>query len=80
MCIRDRDESFQSEWINGQNLFDQRFNVGINVTQNNELFSDHPGGVNLVFCDGHVAYFDEEIDQAVLIALITRAGRDRIDQ
>lgn len=75
-----RDESFQSEWINGQNLFDQRFNVGINVTQNNELFSDHPGGVNLVFCDGHVAYFDEEIDQAVLIALITRAGRDRIDQ
>ena len=69
-----RDESFQSEWINGQNLFDQQFNVGINVTQNNELFSDHPGGVNLVFCDGHVSYFSEMIDQEMLIAIITRDG------
>ncbi len=75
-----RDGQFQSEWINGQNLFDQRFNIGINETQNNELFSDHPGGVNLVFCDGHVSYFDEAIDQDILIATLTRDGGEIIDQ
>ena len=75
-----RDSQFQSEWINGQNLFDQRSNVGINETQNNELFSDHPGGVNLAFCDGHVSFFDEAIDQVVLIAMLTRAGGEIIEQ
>ncbi len=75
-----RDGQFQSEWINGQNLFDQRFNIGINETQNNELFSDHPGGVNLAFCDGHVSYFDDGIDQDVLIAILTRDGGEIIDQ
>lgn len=69
-----RDARFQSEWINGQNLFDQRFDVKINETQNNELFSDHPDGVNLVYCDGHVLFLSESIDQAVLLALLTRAG------
>jgi len=75
-----RDEQFQSEWINGQNLFDQQFNVGINETQNNELFSDHPGGVNLAFCDGHVSYFSDSIEQEVLIAALTRAGGEIVEQ
>jgi len=75
-----RDNQFQSEWINGQNLFDQRFDIGINETQNNELFSDHPGGVNLVFCDGHVSYFNEAIDQDVLIATLTRDGGETVDR
>ena len=75
-----RDGQFQSEWINGQNLFDQRFNIRINETQNNELFSDHPGGVNLAFCDGHVSYFDDGIEQDVLIATLTRDGGEIIDQ
>ena len=75
-----RDSQLDSEWINGQNLFDQRFDTGINETQNNELFSDHPGGVNLVFCDGHVSYFSDTIDQDVLIAVITRDGGEIVDR
>ena len=75
-----RDSQFQSQWINGQNLFDQRFDIGINETQNNELFSDHPGGVNLAFCDGHISYVNEAIDQDILIATLTRAGGEIINQ
>lgn len=66
----------QSEWINGHNIFDQQYDLGINVTQDNELWSDHPGGVQLTFCDAHVRFIPESIDQQVLLALLTRQGND----
>lgn len=69
-----RDFKAQSEWSDGQNIFDQRHDGRINATQNNELWSDHPDGVQLAFCDGHMRYVSETIDQQVLIAMLTRAG------
>jgi len=36
--------------------------------------SRHPGGANLSFLDGHVAYLEEDVDQNVLISLTTRDG------
>jgi len=71
-----RDFMAQSEWANGQNLFDQRHDNGINQDQDNELWSDHPGGVMVAFCDGHVAFLSERIQQEALLALLTRAGGD----
>lgn len=73
-----RDHSADSEWSNGFNLFDQRFNNAINRTQDNELFSDHPQGVNMAFADGHGQFISEDIDQTVLNALLTRAGSEII--
>lgn len=72
-----RDASYQSEWANGQNIFDQWHTTGINRSQNNEIWSDHPGLAGLVFCDGHVEFLHESIEQAVLLALLTRAAGDR---
>ena len=72
-----RDASFQSEWANGQNIFDQRATNPINASQNNEIWSDHPGMAGMVFCDGHVEFLSESIEQAALLALLTRAGGDR---
>ncbi|MBA3312800.1 MAG: DUF1559 domain-containing protein [Planctomycetaceae bacterium] len=69
-----RDGSAQSEWANGHNVFDQRFNNGINRSQNNELWSDHPQGCNLAFADGHGKLVSESIDQNVLNAMLTRSG------
>ena len=74
-----RDASSQSEWLNGFNLFDQRFNNPINRSQNNELFSDHPGGVNMSFADGHAQFVQENIDQRTLNALLTKAGQEIIN-
>ena len=75
-----RDYRYSSEWVNGQNLFDQRHNNGINKTQDNELWSDHPGGVQLAFCDGHVEFISETIGQSNLIALLTRRGGESTNE
>lgn len=71
-----RDASFQSEWANGQNIFDQWHTMGINQSQNNEMWSDHIGMAGMVFCDGHVDFVHESVEQAVLLAMLTRAGGD----
>ena len=69
---------FQSEWANGHNLFDHRFNSPVNRSRNNELYSDHPGGVHVAFCDGHAGFLSESLDQDVLNALLTRAGGELV--
>jgi prepilin-type N-terminal cleavage/methylation domain-containing protein/prepilin-type processing-associated H-X9-DG protein len=74
-----RGHNDQSHWANGQNLFDQRFDNPINKTRNNELFSDHTGGVNVAFADGRARFLSQSIDQNVLNALLTRAGGEVID-
>ena len=60
----------------GQNIFDQRATNPINASQNNEIWSDHPGLAGMVFCDGHVEFVSETIEQAALVALLTLAGGD----
>jgi prepilin-type N-terminal cleavage/methylation domain-containing protein/prepilin-type processing-associated H-X9-DG protein len=75
-----RDHTYASEWSNGQNIFDQFFSNLINASQNNELWSDHPGGVFAAFCDGHVQFLPDTINQQVLLALLTRAGGEAIGE
>jgi len=69
-----RDGRYQSEWANGQNIFDQWHSNPINRDQDNEIWSDHPGVAGAVFCDGHVEFIAETIQQSALLALLTRAG------
>jgi prepilin-type N-terminal cleavage/methylation domain-containing protein/prepilin-type processing-associated H-X9-DG protein len=71
-----RGATYQSEWANGQNIFDQWNTNGINRSRNNEIWSDHPGMAGMVFCDGHVEFIHESMEQAVLLALLTRAAGD----
>jgi prepilin-type N-terminal cleavage/methylation domain-containing protein/prepilin-type processing-associated H-X9-DG protein len=47
-----------------------------NCGPNDEIFSFHSTGANVVFVDGHVNYLDENISFTVLRALVTRAGAD----
>jgi prepilin-type processing-associated H-X9-DG protein len=75
-----RDASTNSEWANGQNIFDQWHANPINRSQDNEIWSDHPGMAGMVFADCHVEFIDESIDQSVLVALLTRAGGEAIRQ
>ncbi len=71
-----RTHVWDSQWANGKNLFDQTYNNPINESQDNELWSDHPGGVQLTFCDAHVAFLSEAVDQAIVLSLLTRQGGD----
>jgi prepilin-type processing-associated H-X9-DG protein len=39
-----------------------------------DFYSEHPGGVNMLFADGGVHFLPEGINHAVFLALGTRAG------
>ena len=41
--------------------------------------SHHPGGVQFVFCDGHVALLNDTLDQLTVRALTTREGGEVLD-
>jgi prepilin-type N-terminal cleavage/methylation domain-containing protein/prepilin-type processing-associated H-X9-DG protein len=51
-----------------------------NCGPNDEMFGFHPGGVNVVFCDGHVTFLSEDVETRLLRRLVTRADGDVIDQ
>jgi prepilin-type processing-associated H-X9-DG protein len=44
----------------------------------NNFSSDHPGGVNYLFADGHVKFLTASMSPAHFQALSTRAGREQI--
>jgi prepilin-type N-terminal cleavage/methylation domain-containing protein/prepilin-type processing-associated H-X9-DG protein len=43
-----------------------------------EMFSDHPGGVNILMCDGSVHFLNDMTDAYVYFALCTRDGNETI--
>jgi prepilin-type processing-associated H-X9-DG protein len=69
-----RGRTWDGEWINGENIFDRQ--EPINRIQHNELWSDHPGGCQAVFCDGSVRFLSESSEAALLDALATRDAGD----
>jgi prepilin-type processing-associated H-X9-DG protein len=66
----------ENEWANGNNLFAQEGSTPINQRSGlgNEIGSPHPQGASVVFCDGHVEFLQEDMEQGMLNALLTRAG------
>ncbi len=63
------------EWVSGHNIFAQEQSTPVNgIGLDKEIGSPHPGGALLAFCDGHVAFVGETIEQAVLNAMLTKAG------
>jgi prepilin-type N-terminal cleavage/methylation domain-containing protein len=71
----------EAEWANGENIFAQGEASPINPQpipkSGNEIGSPHPRGASLVFCDARVEFVAETIDQAVLNAMLTRAGGEQ---
>jgi prepilin-type N-terminal cleavage/methylation domain-containing protein/prepilin-type processing-associated H-X9-DG protein len=44
-----------------------------------QLFSQHPGGANVVLCDGSVQFLNDTIDRNLIWAMATRAGGEVFD-
>jgi prepilin-type N-terminal cleavage/methylation domain-containing protein len=65
------------EWANGENVFQQE--KPINVDSNNEMWSDHSGGVYAAFCDGAVHFLSESLDVTVIRALCGREEGEIVD-
>ncbi len=71
--------SAETEWVNGNNIFAKEASTPINgpVELINEIGSPHPGGASLAFCDARVEFISESIDQAVVNAMLTKAGGEQ---
>lgn len=48
----------------------------VNCGPNEETFSWHPGGANVVMCDGSVHFISENIDAGVFTAIMSPDGRE----
>ena len=71
---------FDGQWANGENIFDQGGPINSpTLQQNNEMWSDHPGGANALFCDGSVHFLSTVIDLETLASLCTRNCEDTVD-
>jgi prepilin-type processing-associated H-X9-DG protein/prepilin-type N-terminal cleavage/methylation domain-containing protein len=69
---------FDGQWANGENIFQETYSINDrtrpqNQWQNNEMWSDHPGGINVLFCDGSVHFLAETMQLDLVAALCTRA-------
>ena len=49
-----------------------------NCGPNDEIFSFHTGGANVVFADGHVAFLREGLSPVVVASLVSRTGGETI--
>jgi prepilin-type processing-associated H-X9-DG protein len=68
----------EMQWINGANLFDQAFAINQAPPFENDLRSDHPGGVHVLFADGSARFLRESLALPVLAAICTRAGGEPV--
>jgi len=68
----------EMQWINGANLFDQAFAINRAPVFENDLRSDHPGGVNVLFADGSARFLREMLEMRTLAAICTRAGGEAV--
>ncbi len=76
-------------WADGRNTFAQMYQInlpdppsvpgGPTAWQNDEIFSDHPGGAQSLFCDGSVHFLYETMDLIVLHSLCSRDGNETIN-
>jgi prepilin-type N-terminal cleavage/methylation domain-containing protein/prepilin-type processing-associated H-X9-DG protein len=67
------------QWIYARNVFDQAFAINKAPAFENDIRSEHPGGAQVVFGDGHARFLMESIDLRTLAALCTRAGSEIVE-
>jgi prepilin-type processing-associated H-X9-DG protein len=52
----------------------------MNCNNNDEIYSFHPGGSNVLRGDGSVVFLEETIAPGLLAALITKSGAEVVDE
>jgi prepilin-type N-terminal cleavage/methylation domain-containing protein/prepilin-type processing-associated H-X9-DG protein len=74
-------DPFSYYHVAGARADDSGFRDGpcmVNCTSDNEMYSWHPGGTNVLFGDGSVHFLKETVTPTVAIGLITRSGGEII--
>jgi len=47
--------------------------------QQGDIYSFHPGGANISYCDGHVSFLSSQVGLNILVSLVTRGGGEIVD-
>lgn len=68
------------QWISSLNVMDQCGAINDPAITENEIRSDHSGGANVVFADGHVDFLANQLPLEILAALCTRAGGEIVSE
>ncbi len=81
IIVGEAPEAINALWVSGHNLFDQSAAINARPPSEygEELTSQHPGGVNVLFADGSARFVKQTMDLKVLSALCTRSGGEIID-
>jgi prepilin-type N-terminal cleavage/methylation domain-containing protein len=66
-------------WGDGDNAFAHHHIINDREDRNNELFSEHAGGIHVGMADASVRFLPEETSQKVVDFLATRAGNENLD-
>jgi prepilin-type N-terminal cleavage/methylation domain-containing protein/prepilin-type processing-associated H-X9-DG protein len=74
-------DAIHAMWIDGHNIFDEFMPINARppLEFGEELTSQHPGGVNTLFCDGSVHFLKNQTSSQILSALCTRASSEVVD-
>jgi hypothetical protein len=65
-------------WGNGDHAY-VHHELVFNVTPNNEMYSDHPGGLHLGMADGSVRYWGESGEKKIIDFMSTRARSEQVN-
>jgi prepilin-type N-terminal cleavage/methylation domain-containing protein/prepilin-type processing-associated H-X9-DG protein len=86
----DKKDELRGVWADGYNLFAISGTINQTGTENvngidvptqwtqDEIYSEHPGGANVLFCDGSVHFLPETLDKQIIQALSTRSEGESI--
>jgi prepilin-type N-terminal cleavage/methylation domain-containing protein/prepilin-type processing-associated H-X9-DG protein len=76
--IVSEDTHTNSQWINALNVFDVSCAINTAPPLENDIVSNHTGGANALFADGAMHFLGNDLDTAVLAALVTRNGGELV--
>jgi len=74
LIVSEDSQFSDGQWINGRNVFDQAFQINAAPEFENDIRSNHPGGANGVFADGHVQFLSESMEMYTLGGICSRAS------
>ena len=76
--VSDRLPEYGGLWADGGNVISHD-NGAINVDNNNEIFSFHPGGALVAMADGSIHFLNDSISLNILGGMCSRDGREEVN-
>jgi len=74
----DRENDYNLHGIETKN-FGSPGPCALNCSNDNEFYSFHPRGINVVMCDGSLRFLNQSMPFRIVAALVTRAGKENVN-